>query len=174
MHTFLLLGLTAASYTDWRKRTIPNVIPLPLMLTGIVWQASAHGMDGFISSCVGLLTGILLLWLPFALGGMGGGDVKLLGAVGSFTGVAGVAQVFLISAIIGGLACGFETLRRKTWKQTLCSLQHRMVFAFLHQRLPSESEVPMTQTPVYLPYAAFILCGYVLTALYGGNFPWIF
>jgi len=33
---------------------------------------------------------------------MGAGDVKLMGAIGSFLGPAGVFKAFLISAVIGG------------------------------------------------------------------------
>lgn len=37
------------------------------------------------------------------MGGMGAGDVKLMGAVGSFLGARGVFYAFLATSIIGGL-----------------------------------------------------------------------
>ena len=47
--------------------------------------------------------GIALLILFHLLGGMGGGDVKLMGAVGAFLGPKGVLIAFLATALIGGI-----------------------------------------------------------------------
>ncbi len=39
----------------------------------------------------------------YLMGGMGAGDVKLMGAVGAFLGAKGVFYAFLATSIIGGL-----------------------------------------------------------------------
>ena len=61
-----------------------------------------------------------IFFLLFLLGGMGGGDVKLMAAVGAWVGFAQVGFLLIVSAIAGGLlAAGymlvhkqdFETLR---------------------------------------------------------------
>ena len=44
-----------------------------------------------------------IFYLLFLLGGMGGGDVKLVAAVGAWAGTVQVGSVLIVSAIAGGL-----------------------------------------------------------------------
>ncbi len=53
-------------------------------------------------SLEGLLTGAALLFIPFVLGGTGGGDVKLLASVGAWVGAEIIFSIFIYCAIIGG------------------------------------------------------------------------
>jgi len=56
---------------------------------------------GVFFSAKGMLTGCCLLIIPFILGGMGGGDVKLLAALGSWLGCTAVLNIFLFGSIAG-------------------------------------------------------------------------
>ena len=47
--------------------------------------------------------GLALLIMFYFMGMMGAGDVKLMGAVGSILGPAGVFNAFLFTAIVGGI-----------------------------------------------------------------------
>ncbi|MBW2186737.1 MAG: prepilin peptidase [Deltaproteobacteria bacterium] len=44
------------------------------------------GFSGFTTSVAGLVTGLLLLIIPYLMGGMGAGDVKALAALGALLG----------------------------------------------------------------------------------------
>ena len=66
----------------------------------------------------GLFLGIGFLIIFYFMGMMGAGDVKLMGAVGSFLGPKGVFIAFLYSAIIGGLYALLVLARSKALKQT--------------------------------------------------------
>jgi prepilin peptidase CpaA len=46
---------------------------------------------------------VAFFFLPFALGGMGGGDVKLMGALGAWLGAASVVWVALYAGMAGGV-----------------------------------------------------------------------
>ena len=73
------------------------------MLIGLVCHLLNGGLNGLFFSMIGLLLGIALFSLPYLFGGMGAGDVKLMGAVGSLLGPKGVFMAFIFTAIIGGI-----------------------------------------------------------------------
>src|SRR5947207_15853080 len=71
---------------DVRTRRIPNVISGSAMLLGITLNTAYMGTAGLLDSLAGLgVTVGVLLW-PFAMGGIGGGDVKMMGAIGALLG----------------------------------------------------------------------------------------
>ena len=72
-------------FSDYRRRIIPNFLTLPAMALGLILNLMGRGwINGSLFSIPGLLAGIGLLLLPFVFGQMGGGDVKLMGALGAF------------------------------------------------------------------------------------------
>jgi prepilin peptidase CpaA len=115
---FLAFILILAAAFDLRQRRIPNVLTLPVMAGGIIYWSVFNGVDGFMHGTGGLLLGIGFLIIFYLMGMMGAGDVKLMGAVGSFLGPQGVFHAFLCSAIIGGLYSLFVLARSKAVKQT--------------------------------------------------------
>ncbi|HHW15700.1 MAG TPA: hypothetical protein GXX28_12345 [Firmicutes bacterium] len=93
-----------AAAGDVRSRRIPNLLTLPGLVLGLLLGALAAGWMGFWQSLLGAAAGLGLLFLPFALGGLGAGDVKLLAMVGAFGGPAFAFRSFLAAALIGGAA----------------------------------------------------------------------
>lgn len=115
---FLIFILIAASVFDFRQRRIPNVLTFPAMAAGLIYWSYLHGVDGFMHGTGGLLLGIGFMIIFYLMKMMGAGDVKLMGAVGSFLGPKGVFIAFLYSAIIGGLYALLVLARSKALKQT--------------------------------------------------------
>jgi prepilin peptidase CpaA len=98
----LMIVLTIASIKDLFSLRIPNWLTYPTLAVGIFYFGITKGYEGFLFSFAGALTGFGLLTIPYLIGGTGAGDVKLLGAVGSFLGPHGVFMVFILSCILGG------------------------------------------------------------------------
>jgi prepilin peptidase CpaA len=103
IYLFLLSILTIAAVTDCRARRIPNWLTLPAIIGGLVYHTTISGFEGFLFSIEGLILGFTLLIIFYLAGGMGAGDIKLMGAVGSLLGPKGVFFVFLYAAIVGGI-----------------------------------------------------------------------
>ncbi len=101
--TSLLIVLLVAAVTDIRSYKIPNFLTISGMLCGLFYHTAQNGISGFFFSASGILVGMSLLILFYLSGGMGAGDVKLLGSVGAFVGVKAVLIVGLYTAIIGGV-----------------------------------------------------------------------
>ena len=93
--------LAWAAVTDCASRRIPNWLSYTLILGGLFHSLTAATMVGFGGSLLGMLVGFGLTFLFFAVGAMGGGDVKLLTGVGAWLGPLGVVLVFVIEAVVG-------------------------------------------------------------------------
>lgn len=106
LNCVLILVLVVCALTDLIYRKIYNAVLLPALLFALVYSTYIGGWIGLGRSVLGLFVGLLILILPFAKGGMGAGDVKLLGVIGALKGVAFV----LYSAIGMGLAGGLIAL----------------------------------------------------------------
>jgi prepilin peptidase CpaA len=103
----LAVVIITAAYLDIRSGKIPNLLTYPTMLVAVIYHSIASGWDGLFFSSTGLMLGIGLLVIPYMMGGMGAGDVKLLGAAGSILGPKGVFMSCLLSAVAGGIYAAF-------------------------------------------------------------------
>lgn len=97
----LMLLLLVAAVIDARRRIIPNYLNLAILVGGIL-QAVAFGLPVTVSqSLLGVAAGFGILLIPYILGAMGGGDVKMLAAIGAWLGAMGTLQVYLVAAVAG-------------------------------------------------------------------------
>jgi len=116
----LILALLAVSvYTDHKNGKVLNKITFPAMFCGIVLACFDNGMDGLFDSLMGLGLGLALFILPFMMGLLGAGDVKLLMAVGALAGPGITFQSFLFGSMFGGLMSLFVAMRRGVLLNTL-------------------------------------------------------
>jgi len=106
----LLTVLFSAVYFDLTQKRIPNFLTLPAAGLGFIIFAVDGGLDGLVSGLAGFGVGIAVFFLPFALGGIGGGDVKLMGAIGALKGVGFILYAALFTALAGGLLALFYLL----------------------------------------------------------------
>jgi prepilin peptidase CpaA len=92
-----------AGWTDWHTRRIPNRLTVPALFFGIAVNTLALGWAGVKMSLLGAGLGLGLL-LPFVLlRSLGGGDWKLIGALGAFLGPPRLLNVLLITVLTAGL-----------------------------------------------------------------------
>jgi prepilin peptidase CpaA len=106
MNSFYLVvigvALVAAAW-DVATRRIPNALTFGAPLAALVVHGYMGGWTGAGMASAGWAAGIALFFPIFALGGMGAGDVKLLGALGAWLGPVGAVWVALYSGIAGGV-----------------------------------------------------------------------
>ena len=158
-----LTGVLAAGFFDWKLRRIPNWITGVMMCFGLLINTWANGSEGFTYSAFGLVSGILLLYIPFACHGMGGGDVKLLGALGSILGPGLVFKIFLVSALFGGLFSLVVMARNRAMNQTLKRLGgmawNRLLYFLATGKILAEPGEMLGDNRLTIPYAFAIGCG---------------
>ena len=155
-------------YTDLKERKILNVVVLPAILAGLVLNSVLAGTDGLLFSLKGLGTGIGLLFVLFALGGFGAGDVKLIGAIGSLKGTVFVLKAFAATGIAGGVLAVFVLVRQKrlfsTIKRIGISLYYFVGSVFKVNTLKSLDKAEYHES---LPYGVAIGIGTVAAYLVG-------
>ena len=98
----IAIGLVACVIDVWSRR-IPNALTLSAALAGLLFHMVSGGLDGALAASGGWLVGTLLFLPFFVLGGMGGGDVKLLAALGAWLGPRDTVWLAAYSAIAGGV-----------------------------------------------------------------------
>lgn len=146
-----------AVWWDLRERRIPNV----LTVTGLGLALVLRALDGPEALLSGLMAmGIaLVVALPFvALGGLGGGDAKLLAAVGAFLGPVQLLTALVITALAGGLLAVAVAIHRGMLYQSIVgagSLVARLL------GLPIAGPRPTIHTAgvLTIPYAVPIAIG---------------
>lgn len=101
--------MVAITFIDLDHRIIPDELNL---LGAIVGLATAYFVPNFglIDSVLGLAVGfggfyiMAFLYEKFrGVSGLGGGDIKFLGMLGTFIGPLGVFQTILVSSIVGSV-----------------------------------------------------------------------
>ncbi len=114
---------TAAVAEDLRFRTISNWTTLGAMAAGLTYHTVTGGWAGLGSSLIGLIVGFCAFLVFYLLGGMGGGDIKLMAGFGAILGGAVASgQAAILAAGVGGVLAtavlGFRWLRAVAQRQT--------------------------------------------------------
>ena len=92
--------LTWAAVHDVRTRRIPNLLNLVLFLTGLAVSVAGMSWVGPAHAGLGALAGFGLTLPLFLIRAVGGGDVKVMTALGVWLGPVGILYVFLARAVI--------------------------------------------------------------------------
>jgi len=116
----VLVGL-AATVDDLARRQIANWIPAAALAGGFGWQIGQDGWMGALHALTGAVVGFAVFLAFYLLGGMGGGDVKLMAGFGALLGTGRLIEAALWTAGVGGLlalgAVGVQFVRRRFGKK---------------------------------------------------------
>jgi prepilin peptidase CpaA len=101
--SLLVLLLVAAALWDIRKRRIPNSLSAAVMVAGLGSAALGEGWRAALSGLGSAILTVILMWLPWCKGRIGGGDVKLAAAAATWVGLARLPEYLLGTALAGGV-----------------------------------------------------------------------
>lgn len=114
----LAVMLLICLITDLKERKIYNIVLLPALLYGLINNLVTGSWPGLLQSLLGFALGLSILLIPFAMGGMGAGDVKLLAVIGAIKG-----PLFVFYSALGmGLAGGIIAFAILIYQGTLLTL----------------------------------------------------
>lgn len=118
----LVLLAVAAAVFDLRRRRVPNWLTASGAALGIVLNASLFGTPGLWFSLKGLGLAFLIYLPLYVLRTMGGGDVKLMAAVGAIVGPMNWFRIFVLTVFFGAAAAIFLMLAKGRVKRTLSNI----------------------------------------------------
>lgn len=160
----LLAMLLAASVFDVAARRIPNL----LVLAGLLAAFALHLANAPASALLtvylsGLAVGLLLFLPLYVCRAMAAGDVKLMAAVGAFTGPELAFHISLATYCVGGVLALVIVLASGRGRDALTNVCAVMRPVFMRLRgIPAVKE-PMPLASVGgMPYAVAITVGTVL------------
>lgn len=145
----LAVGVSA-SVEDLAKRRISNWIPVVAAMAGFAIHIYGNGWRGALSSALGLAGGFCVFLVFYLLGGMGGGDVKLMAGFGAIVGIERLLAAAFWTAGIGGIMAGVA-LGFRGWKR------------WRRQRSDKDVEESDGERDKSIPYAPAIAMGALLS-----------
>jgi prepilin peptidase CpaA len=170
-----IFALTAG-VTDARWRRIPNWLTYPAIPLAIFLHSIAGGWRGTRMSLLGAALGLGLL-LPFVLvRSLGGGDWKLVGALGAFFGYETAVPFFqqrlivilLWTLVINGVMALCLVIWKGRARQTLRNIG-RMLAAFFRVHLPPSDLTIDNPEAIKVPFG---VAAAVAVLLYTSSQPW--
>jgi prepilin peptidase CpaA len=176
--TLLALVLVAAAWTDLRRGIVPNRLTGPAIALGLImavvigWATGGPtgAMSMFIHTLLVTAAGLGAMAMIFFAGGIGGGDVKLVGAIAAISGsgeyLLGALLYGLIAAMIMAVAL---MIKHGIVKRTL----YRIMGAALSAAARVKPVMP-DDSPT-IPFAAALCFGGLLAGvehILGFALPW--
>jgi prepilin peptidase CpaA len=109
----LLVPVALALVCDLRTREIPDWIPLLIVAWACLATAMGLHKVGWLGLIAGALLGLGLSAVVCHLGGLGGGDVTLLAAIGAAVGPWALLSILAWMAFAGGVLALIAAARGK-------------------------------------------------------------
>jgi prepilin peptidase CpaA len=173
----LTVTVAVSAITDARTGRIYNAVTVPAAATGLVghallaWLVPSGEALGLVGSLAGLAAGFVPLLLVWKLGGVNGGDAKLMAAVGALGGWRLALATMFYGFAIGALMAIIVMARRGLVVRTLRRVWRSAALLAGSGRTvdPSDESSPTVALGVALCLGAAL--GVVELALSGAG-PW--
>jgi prepilin peptidase CpaA len=158
-----LVVALAGCVTDLWSRRIPNILTFGAAAGASGYYLAGEGWSGLGWSAAGWAVGLVMFLPIFALRGIGGGDVKLLAALGAWVGPSAAVWLALFTALAGGPLALLVAASRGYLRQAFSNVWGLLTFWRVAGFKPHPGLTLENAGAPRLPYAVPILAGLVVT-----------
>lgn len=163
-HQVIAVGVALlASVSDVRTRRIPNLLTFGAAGLAVLFHFGTRGVGGLGFAAGGWAVGLAMFLPFFLLRGIGGGDVKLLAALGAWIGPYHAMWTGLFAALAGGPMAIIVAASRGYFRRALANVWGLLMFWRVAGLQPHPALTLDNPGSPRLPYALPILVGLVVT-----------
>lgn len=155
MHFLVLAVAVTCGIFDFFEGIVPNYITFPFIVFGLIFQTLSGNS---ILALAGLSLGFAIGFICWILGGMGGGDLKLITGLGAWLGVEWLIYTLTFGSIIGVIWGIIKMIKNGYLK--------KWVYTFLVPLSPKTFAVKKEKNIV--PYGTCLALGYFVLLFKGG------
>src|SRR5512146_2531816 len=112
----VLAFVLTAAIADLRWRKIPRALTVAGLIAGLAFHLW-HG--GFLAAALASLIGFIAGIAFFRLGAIGGGDVKLVTALGAMLGLKAWILAMEVAILVAGAIALIQAVRQRRFRQTI-------------------------------------------------------
>lgn len=155
----LIPGIYLA-YTDWKKRLLYDYVTIPMFIIGLFF--SIFIFKNPTTALLGFAVAFGMMFLMALRGGVGGGDVKLSGALGIWFGFPDILYVLLIGSLLSFIYGSYVLIKKGKWKEKMQPFFTSVMIKLLYdksgkiytEKLPEEG---IAENAV--PFGTFLIIG---------------
>jgi prepilin peptidase CpaA len=169
LFNFILISiLLVCVFTDLKSRKIYNKVIFPSLVLTLGSHLLIGGWPALGSALIGFLIGLGILLVPYLLGGIGAGDVKLLALIGAIKGVTFVLHTAIYMAVIGAIIALCILLFRKGIGERFKSLFYFFYGVRYGVKVPLLGRLKESMSATY-PYGVAIAGGTLISMYLEGT-----
>jgi prepilin peptidase CpaA len=157
----VLCLVVVCATTDILRGKIYNSVTYPAVGIGLILAALSKGEPTLLSSGLGLVIGFFPLFIIFVVGGLGGGDVKLMAAIGAVKGYPFIVYAMFYTGLVGALMA----VSAMIWRGVLFKSMRNILRTILTSIVPGFETVPLDPADSYPIHFGFAICMGTLWAL---------
>ncbi|HTN76041.1 MAG TPA: A24 family peptidase [Pirellulaceae bacterium] len=159
-----------AAVIDGIELRVPNRLTYPFIIAGWIFNGCYFGWEGLGYSLWGTFVGMMCLLPWYAIGGMGSGDVKMMGGIGAWIYGTDTMWAFGVTVVVGAVLAIGMVLYRGAWKQ-----HENQFWMILNEILTIRDPNKLTviaaerkKSMLLLPYGIPIAIGTILYFMWNG------
>lgn len=165
----LVLVLFICFITDLKEQKIYNKVIFPCLAMAVFLHGIYFGLDGLKGSIIGFAVGFGILLIPYFMGGIGAGDVKLLALIGAIKGSIFVLNTAVYMALIGGVIAFVIILFHRESLKLFKQIGLKILYVFFGIKV--KLELPSSPFLKKYPYGVAIVGGALICLVFKG--AWI-
>lgn len=159
--SIFVLFLLVIGFLDFKTYIIPNKLVFPLIILGIIYQLLFGNVPGLL---LGFSVSFLIGFICFVLGGMGGGDVKLMTAIGVWLGFESFITITLAASIFGLIWSAIDFIGQKRLKEKTLHIYSQLKVLRLVGFRAINIKNKDLQKPI--PFGGFLALATIITVVF--------